>query len=239
MIKSCLQFILRVFFKLLFLLESREKDSVDFDKVGKLYAEGGFGELFAKIRFWDAPIEDLEKLVPTSGLIVDLGCGDGLVPNYLALKNSGRQLIGIDKNGLRIKEADHGVVNTRFFVGDVLSKQVPPADSILMVHLLHHLSSFNDQEIILRECRYKLKIGGRLIIVEIDRKPLLKYLLTWIVDRSVFPILFEGKIYSRDIFYRRKEEWKELLTKIGFKVTIREAHQGKPFSHIILVGEKC
>ncbi len=78
-----------------------------------------------------------------------------------------------------------------------------------------------------------------MIIVEIDRKPLLKYLLTWIVDRSVFPILFEGKNYSSEIFYRGGNEWKVLLEKMGFNVRVITAHKGKPFSHIILVCEKC
>jgi len=238
MIRSLLQFFLNIFFGVLFRLEKKEEVK-NFDEVCNLYAQGGFGELFAKIRIWDAPIEDLENLVPQKGLVIDLGCGDGLITNYIALKSSERQLVGIDKNRSRIKEASRGVANAKFFYGDVLSKQVPKADAVLMVHLLHHLPSYQNQEALIQKCRSKLRKGGKLVIAEIDRKPILKYLLTWLVDRIVFPILFEGKIYSKEIFYRKTDEWKKLLTELGFKVDVQEAHLKKPFSHVILIGEKC
>ena len=239
MIKKILQFLLSIFFGLLFRLEKKEKSSSNFVQVSKLYAKGGFGELFAKIRIWDTPLELLEKMVPKNGLIADLGCGDGLVTNYLALKASTRQIIGIDKNLSRIELADKGLDNTKFVEGDVLKQLLPPSDVILMVHLLHHLPSFKDQETVLRECQNKIKKGGELVIVEIDRKPFLKYLLTWIVDILIFPILFEGKIVSPKIYYRTGEQWRGFLEKIGFDVQVIEAHRGKPFSHIILVGKKC
>src|SRR3989344_8533573 len=105
MIKKILQFLLSIFFGLLFRLEKKEKSSSNFVQVSKLYAKGGFGELFAKIRIWDTPLELLEKMVPKNGLIADLGCGDGLVTNYLALKASTRQISGIDKNLSRIELA--------------------------------------------------------------------------------------------------------------------------------------
>ena len=45
------------------------------------------------------PIDKIEKLLPTKGLILDVGCGYGLTSIFFA-KNKKRQIIGseIDKN---------------------------------------------------------------------------------------------------------------------------------------------
>lgn len=238
MIKKILQFFLSIFFNVLFRLSRDQKNSIDIERVTRLYQKEGFSELFTKIRFWDAPFEMLEKIVSKKGKIIDLGCGDGLLANYLALKSDQRQLLGVDKNLQRLKSADKGLKNTHFITGDVLRTKIATSDSILMVHLLHHLSSFETQETIIQKSKENLKKGGQLVIVEIDRKPFLKYLLTWIVDILIFPILFEGRLLDLRIYYRKSEEWKTLLEKLGFNVKIRAAHQGKPFSHIILVGTK-
>lgn len=235
MIKKILQFILRIFFGVFFRFS---KNSVDIERLTKLYQDEGFSQLFTKIRFWDAPYQMLEKLVPQRGKIMDLGCGDGLLTNFLALKSTQRELIGVDKNLERLKMADKGLPSTSFLAADVLKQEVPVCDTILMVHLLHHLPSFVDQEVILKRSQSKLKKGGQLIVVEINQKPFLKYLLTWIVDILVFPILFEGKLIDGRIYYRKSEEWKTVLEKLGFNVKIIPAHQGKPFSHVILVGDK-
>lgn len=238
MVKDCVQFLLKAFFGVLFQIQKQDKNSFDFDEVMKLYADGGFSGLFAKIRIWDSPLVLLEELVPAEGKIVDLGCGDGLVANYLALKAPKRQIIGVDKNEIRLKEADRGLSNTKFVCGDVLSEKIPLSDTVLMIHLLHHLSSFDEQKIVLQKAKGKLKKGGRLIIAEIDHRPVLKYLLTLLVDRIIFPILFEGKNFSA-IFYRGRGEWRKLLEGLGFEVKVITAHEGKPFSHVILVGDKC
>lgn len=237
MTKGALQLFLRAFFWFFFRL-SKIGDSVDIKEVTALYRGEGFNELFTEIRFWDAPYQSLEKLINGGRKIMDLGCGDGLLTNYLALKSGKRQLTGIDKNIDRLKLADQGLKNAQFIAGDVLKMKIQASDTILMVHLLHHLPSFEAQETIIRRSKDNLKKGGQLVIVEIDRKPFLKYLLTWVVDIVIFPILFEGRLYNRRIYYRKSEEWKTLLEKLGFSVKITASHQGKPFSHVVLVGDK-
>lgn len=214
-----------------------EKDE-DIKKVIRLYKRDKFTSIFTKIRFWDAPYRELEKIVPESGKILDLGCGDGIFANYLAITGPKRNLVGIEINKVRLKIANRGLKNTKFLVGNVLTESFPKVDAVMMIHLLHHLPSKKSQEELIKETYKNLRTGGKLIIAEVSEKPFLKYLLSWIVDLFVVPLLFEGKFFSGNIFYRQDVEWKNLLIKYGFKVQSRSLQKGKPFSHSLFIATK-
>lgn len=197
-----------------------------------LYSGLGKPSVFSYIRFWDAPYKKLEKLVPRKGKIVDLGCGEGIFANYLALASTTRQIFGVDKDKKRVRYADRGLPNTKFVNGDITKRTVPPADCILLVHVLHHLSSYADQEKMVDKCKKKLKRRGKLIIVEIDPRPTFKYLVTWFTDHFLVPWVFEKRLYS-PIFFRTRKDWIGLLKRKGFSCKAIRAEKGKPFTHII------
>lgn len=233
MIKELLETFLTAFFGILFNLGKNKKESADIEKVISLYKGKGFAATFARIRVWDSPLKEVEKEVVRKGLVIDLGSGNGLFANYLALVKPQRRILGIEMNKSRVKESNKGVGNVEFRNGNILEEDFPRADSILLVHVLHHLPSFQDQVKIIKKCREKLEKGGSLIIVEIKRHPILKFLLTYFTDVFVFPILFNGSLDLK-IYYRTEKEWINLLKKEGFIVNVIEAHKSKPFSHFIL-----
>lgn len=202
-----------------------------------LYKKAGWKAWFSKIRFWDAPFLEIEKLVPKSGNILDLGCGEGIFSNYLALSGLKRKIYGIELDKRRASDAKRGLPNTTFVRGDVLKESLPKSDTILMTHLLHHLPSKKDQLVLLKKVKKALKNGGKLIITEVDYKPFLKYVVSFITDGIIVPILFEGKLFNFNFFYRRSSEWKGILKEMGFKVKDTYPHEGKPFSHVILLCE--
>lgn len=238
MIEKIAKKLLTIFFGIFFQFNNNSKNSSNLNKLIKLYQTGGFSETFSKIRIWDAPIEMIEKLVPKKGTILDLGCGDGLLANYLAITRSKSLIIGIENNLIRIKEARRGFKNTKFLKGNMLKNNFPSADVILLVHVLHHLPSYETQIELIKNCKINLKKNGSLIIVEIDRSPLLKFILTWFVDVVIFPIIFEKKLFNFNIFYRSKDKWKLCLKQLGFKTKIIQAHQNKPFSHVLFCCKK-
>lgn len=210
------------------------------NKTIKLYSRLRWKDWFARIRFWDAPYQEVEKLIPKKGEIIDLGCGEGIFTNYLALKSKNRKIFGIDKDGKKIKQARFAasvLTNVKFVNGDVTSKEIPNADIIIMFHLLHHLNSYKSQEELVRKCVGKIKKRGKLIIVEAEPKFSFKYLITWATDHFLVPWLFEKRLYS-PIFFRKGEEWVKLFKKSGFSCTLSLAEKGKPFTHIILECQK-
>jgi len=66
----------------------------------------------------------------------------------------------MDRN--RLKVANRGLPNTKFILGDANKADIPKADAIVLVHLLHHLDSFGKQETLIKECRLKLRKNGKL-----------------------------------------------------------------------------
>lgn len=207
------------------------------DKTIALYCNLGWKSLFAKIRFWDAPYLEIERIVPKKGNILDLGCGEGLFSNFLAITSPKRKIFGIDVDKNRIRQANRGLKNTKFVHGDVTKSGLPRADTIIMFHLLHHLKSYKDQEKILTDAYKNLKKKSKLIIVEAEPKLSIKFFFAWFTDHFLVPWIFERKFYS-PIFFRSSSDWKLLLRKIGFSTKILPAEEKKPFSHIILVAKK-
>lgn len=213
------------------------KTSKVVEEVINLYSDSFWKKIFSKIRFWDAPYLEVEKLIPRQGDIIDLGCGEGFFANFLAISCPKRSILGVDVDKKRIVSAQRGLKNTKFILGDVTKKEIPMADCIIMFHLLHHLPSWGDQEILLRKSSEKLKIGGKLIIVEALPGFSIKFFLGLLADLFLVPWLFERRLYSK-IFYRKKEQWRKLLNKIGYTVSTITAEKGMPFSHIILICQK-
>ena len=227
-----------IFLKILRLLVGKIKLNRNLRKTISLYRGNRFMDLFTELRIWDAPYERVEKLVPKTGIILDLGCGDGLFANYLAVSSPERKIIGIDMNKNRISLADKGLANTGFIRGDATKVKLLKADAIVMYHLLHHLGSFGQQADLLEKAGRMLKKNGSLIIVEIDQKFSFKFLITWITDHFIYPVLFDKKFYEGDIFYRNKRRWMDLLAGMGYKSRVLTVEEGKPFTHIVFICRK-
>jgi 2-polyprenyl-3-methyl-5-hydroxy-6-metoxy-1,4-benzoquinol methylase len=233
LIKQFLTFLIEIFFDIYFSLFGRPKISKDLERSIDLYKGQGFSSLFKIIRVWDAPYEEIEKVVPKKGEIIDLGSGDGLMANYLGLSSKKRKVFGIELNKGRLIESDRGLINVKFKVGDILKSNIKKVDAILLIHVFHHLPSYESQIKILEACKKNLNKNGKLIVAEIIQKPFLKYLFTYLTDILILPIVFNNKLFDSQIFYRTDSDWKKLFKKHGFKVKTTYPHQGKPFSHVL------
>ncbi len=209
-----------------------------FDKISKNKNVEGIISLygdqkFTKIRFWDAPFIEIEGMVRKKGSIVDLGCGEGIFTNYLAICSPKRKILGIEIDKNRLSLADKGLANVTFKQGDATKVHIPKSENIILFHLLHHLRSFTDQEKVIKNCLKSLNKKGKLIIVEVDIKPTIKYLMSLITDCFIVPWIFEKRFFT-PVYYRKASVWKKLIEEMGFKCNVKSAEEGKPFTHIIL-----
>ncbi len=195
-----------------------------------LYRGLGWPSLFARIRFFTAPYGGLEPHVPREGLIVDLGCGYGTFSNLLGLMGPGRRVVGLDLDEAKLRHAPRGLGNVTFLGGDIRTAVTEPADAILLIHVLHHLGSYEEQEPLLASCRQKLKPGGRLVVCEVDRRPYAKYLLGLLADTLLYP--------GDDIFYRFPGELAPIIESCGFRVDTMRSDAGTPFAHVTYVAVK-
>ncbi len=196
-----------------------------------LYRGLNWPALFARIRFFTAPYERLEPYVPTTGLVVDLGCGYGTFSHLLGVIAPGRRVVGLDLDAGKIAAAPRGGGNVVNRLGDIRTEALEHAACILMIHVLHHLDSFDAQDRLLATCRERLEEGGRLVICEVNSAPCWKYGLGRLADFVLYP--------GAPIFYRLPAEMNALLARCGFRCETRLVHEGTPFSHAVYVCEKA
>jgi len=200
-------------------------------KTRRLYHNLGYVTVFTYFRFFHAPYRLVETLIARKGKIIDLGSGYGFFENMLAMNSPEREVIGFELNQRKMKYADRNVKNVRFINKDITKTKLDDCDVIVLFHVLHHLNSYQSQHRLLKECVKKLKKGGKLIVVEIDYKPLWKFLFTFMIDAT---------LYMGDrLFYRNQRQFKGLFAKLNLRlVSTIPAHKFVPLSHVVYICEK-
>lgn len=224
-------------FSLLPFIKEKSRDK-NVEKVIKLYQRNDFTSIFVKIRFWDAPLQQFERIIPSKGKIIDLGCGEGIFTNYLALAKRARNVLGIELNPTRVATANKGLKNAKFIASDVLNVKMPQADAIVMSHMLHHLTSYKLQHKLLKACHKSLNKNGVLCLAEINKSLSLKYLLALFVDTIVVPILFERQLFDKNIFHRSKKAWFNVLEENGFEIIKAVSPKSGPFPDLLIIARK-
>jgi 2-polyprenyl-3-methyl-5-hydroxy-6-metoxy-1,4-benzoquinol methylase len=196
-----------------------------------LYKNLGYVTAFSYLRSFHTPYGLVESLISRNGKIIDLGCGYGFFSNMLGIASPERNVTGIELNKRKIQYASRGIKNVQFFKEDITKLKLDACDAVVFFHVLHHLKSYEEQYSLISECSKRLKSGGKLIVVEIDYKPFWKFLVTFLIDSTLY--------LGDRIYYRSRKEFESLFMEIGFRVeSIVPAHKCVPLSHVIYVCEK-
>lgn len=197
-----------------------------------LYAGNAWEAFLSHFKFWEEPYETVNNLLPEKGIITELGCGEGLLSNYLAISAPKRSIIGYEIAPERLERAKKGIKNTAYYIGDIVTVPYPKSDAIILFHVLHHLPGKDAQEVVLRKAKKSLTKNGKLIIVDVHVTPTIKYFAAWIADHFLVPWVFEKRFYTR-AYFRKEHEWVNLLQNVGFRINISEETTGRPFPNII------
>lgn len=197
----------------------------------KLYEGNLWVNFFTEIRFWTGSFSQLEQYIPKKGKILDLGCGYGILANFLALSSTTREVIGVDTDVKKIKNAEKGILNVSFRVADATKMKIKNLNTVILHDVLHHLNSYKDQEKLIGDCKKMLKKGGVLLIVEVDNKPFWKLILGRITDF----IMYSGS----PVYFRYKNEMIKLLEKYFLKSNIAVDYlRNNPFPQVVYVCKK-
>lgn len=196
-----------------------------------------FTRMFLKGRVLMSDLEFIEKQVPATGTIVDLGCGHGLFPNLLALRSAGRQVIGIDFSPEKIdlaRKTAAGRANINFIRADIADIDIPECDAITIVDFLYLLPR-DEQQRVLAACRRKLKPGGLLVWKAQERRPRWKYAWTYLEE---FVTTSAGITRGRRgrLTFMNREEAIDSLEAAGFKAGIVEMKSWRPYPDILYLG---
>lgn len=132
-----------------------------------------------RIRWWTAPFEALEQLVPRTGDILEVGCGHGLFTTYLALSSADRNVVGIDIDAEKIALARQTAGRLRSGEARVSFSSRPSGDvptidggwnAIVISDVLYLLPS-DARDGLIAECAAALAAGGSLVVKEVDTEP--------------------------------------------------------------------
>ncbi|MBA7630965.1 Ubiquinone biosynthesis O-methyltransferase [subsurface metagenome] len=188
--------------------------------------------LYARLRWRLCPFEEIEKYVLEEGSIIDIGCGYGLLANFLVLKSAKREVAGIDLSLERIRVAQKTTDNRKkiqFKFMDALDLQLEKYNTVVMSDFLHHIH-YEAQEELLARCYQDLPTGSFLIIEEVDNRPFWKYWFAIMSDKIL-------NIGERQ-FFRSHQAFQELLQRIGFSVKIKKVDKHLPLSDVLFICEK-
>ena len=168
------------------------------------------------------PFVQIAAAVPPVCRVVDIGCGRGLLANYLALTGPERIVLGIDNQNQRITAAQLTVgerTNIKFRLQDALTLPREDFNVVVISDMLHHLP-FPLQETLLASCFARLPSGGMLLLEEVGDRPRWKYFAHFLIDRALN--------LGHQQYFRHPRKWMESLSRLGFKVSIEPAHRRLP-----------
>ncbi|OGD91419.1 hypothetical protein A3D81_01310 [Candidatus Curtissbacteria bacterium RIFCSPHIGHO2_02_FULL_40_17] len=172
------------------------------------------------------PLAEIDKALPKQGVIVDLGCGEGVIAKYLARRKT-RKVIGVDNSQKRLQNSTQ--TNLTFVLGDIRSYRLKALDAIVISDVLHHLS-YKDQKKLLVKIASNLKKGGIFVIKEIDAGEFIRSRLSRIWDFAFYP---KDKIY-----YQHSNNLGNFLRSLGFNLKIARASRVFPGSTTLYICQK-
>ena len=196
------------------------------DPVTRAYSRARF--LILRQRFLD----EIGQYLPADGDVLDIGCGFGLFSLYYAQVYPRARFHGIDLDARRIARASRaaarlGLENVAYAVGDARGyRAARELRAVYMLDIIHHIPP-ETVEPLLRELWRSLMPEGRLVVKDVDTRPIYKRWFTHALDRLVSP----GGV----IHYWPADRLQGLLERVGFRVYRHIMVDVLPYPHVLYV----
>ena len=178
------------------------------------------------------PFRQIESYLPKSGLIVDVGCGEGVMATFLALNSPKRKVIGIDINQNKInlgKSIAQKIPNLYFQNKNVLKESLPKAIGFVLSDFLHHIPK-SQHKLLLERLVNATIAKGVIVIKEIDLKDGLRAKISRFFDFIFYP--------GQKVSFINSDDLTSLLTKLGLKVSIVKVKKWFPGSTTLFICKK-
>jgi len=197
--------------------------------------------LHVRLRWLTCPFGAVEREVPVSGRVLEIGCGHGLLSLYLAACAPDREVHGIDvdehKIALARAAADRfaagGGASVSFDVVQPGTLPEGPFDAVVVADVLYLLTP-TDRAALLAAAVERLAPQGRVVVKEADRVPRWKGALT--VGQELLSTRVLRITQGDEVAFAPPDELAEPLRDAGLEVAIRRADRGYVHPHVLLVA---
>ena len=172
---------------------------------------------FLATRVATLPLESFHRQLPAEGTIVEVGCGHGVVLQYLARRGCGRKVVGYEPDGRRIpiaQAAAKAVPNLEWRPGYFEKGLHDDLTAVVIIGVLCLLDDATCMRI-LSAARASLPSGNILLLSDI-----LKNDNDWRYGFHVWRERLFARIgftQGQGLFLRSPEVWKELIHNAGFR----------------------
>ncbi len=191
-----------------------------------------------------------DGMLPDSGTIVDIGCGQGLMLALIATARTryasgewpgwppppqSAELVGIEPRARIAARARTALeYDARVDTAGALDNSLPSCRAVLLIDVLHMLPR-DDQQRVLAAVHHALEPGGVLIIREADASGGTRFLLIQIGNwlRGVA----EGQL-ARRLDFDSAANWSARLQAIGFETTHAEAGGAAPLANFLIYARR-
>ena len=166
------------------------------------------------------PLSLIDDSLPKQGVILELGCGEGVIAQFLA-RSTKRHLTGMDINKKRLPKTKNK--NLKFICADLTNKslKLPVADGVVISDVLHHINT-NEQKILISKIATSLKKDGVFVIKEIDKEEKIRSALSRFWDFILYP--------KDQIYYWNAKDLKKYLESLKFTIEIKRTNRFFPGS---------
>jgi SAM-dependent methyltransferase/uncharacterized protein (DUF2062 family) len=175
------------------------------------------------------PISELEG---DFGRVLELGCGRGQLAALLLELGRARQVVGVDADVRKIDVAKRAVPEGKFEVGDVATSELPPADTVLIIDVLHYLPR-GEQDRLLQSAARAVAPHGRVLIRELDAEPNARSAATRFFEWFFRKI---GVNRGRASHYRPAADVMAVLENAGLRARVQGASERTPFANVLIIA---
>jgi len=187
---------------------------------------------------WDPLFEAIAPLLAGSSRpLLDIGCGLGLLGQYLRERGARMPYLGVDPDGAKIEEARAaamaGALDIDFATLDASSLPAFGGD-VALIDVLHYLPA-DLQRQALANAAARVVPGGLLVIRNVLRDDSWRYRLTVAEERFAAAL---GWMRFATGHFPRREDIESPLASLGFDVSVEPLWGATPFNSYLIVARR-
>lgn len=191
-----------------------------------------------KLRFDPAFTATADLLEGRDVALLDVGCGLGLLGQYLRERGWNGAYLGVDFDAVKVDAARAAAQATSnglaFEVGDARGSMPAYSGDVALLDVLHYLER-DDQQALLCELATRVAPGGMLILRNVLRAPGWRFRLTVLEERFLYASRW---MRSPARHFPDRAEVETPLRAAGLEVEVKPLWGDTPFNSFLIVARR-